>query len=158
MTIPYSSISDAELEQLLTTVYVEGGFTAPELAATMFAAAAVRSRGQMLVKRDPETQHLLGIVIVVPPTSTARHLAAAEEPEMHLLAVDPAHRGQGAGRSLIDAAMTVAQIEGYERMVLWTQPTMHAAQRLYEAAGFKRQPVRDFQHKDRAFLVFEAEL
>jgi ribosomal protein S18 acetylase RimI-like enzyme len=28
-------------------------------------------------------------------------------------------------------------------MVLWTQPTMRAAQRLYERMGFERMPERD---------------
>jgi hypothetical protein len=39
-------------------------------------------------------------------------------------------------------------------MVPWTQPSMHAAQRLYTNAGFVRSPARDFQRVDRNFLVF----
>jgi hypothetical protein len=46
-------------------------------------------------------------------------------------------------------------------MVLWTQPTMHSAQRLYTASGFVRAPERDHQIAkvtNRTFLVFERSL
>jgi hypothetical protein len=43
-------------------------------------------------------------------------------------------------------------------MLLWTQTSMHAAQRLYSSAGFVREPGRDFHEGDRRFLFFAADL
>ena len=151
-------VTDAELESLLQLVYVQGGFTDPELAASLFAANSVRARGELLVMRDPSTHALAGIVIVVPPHSPARRMAASDEAEMHLLAVAPELRGRGIGQSLVRAAMLIAKTGGYGRMVLWTQPSMHSAQRLYLQAGFVRAPERDWQRAGREFLVFQARL
>jgi hypothetical protein len=46
-------------------------------------------------------------------------------------------------------------------LVLWTQPSMRAAQRLYQAHGFVRRPQRDAELKPppgRSFLVFDRSL
>src|SRR3954470_22706541 len=98
--------TDAELEALLHRVYVAGGFTPAELANNLFAAAAVRARGQILIA-TADGNELLGMVIVVPPTSPARRIAASDEAEMHLLAVAPEHRARGIGARLIEAATSM---------------------------------------------------
>lgn len=155
-------VSDVELEQLLTRVYVDGGFTEKAMATSLFAAAAVRTRGVLVIAREPPARAdldrapraLLGMVIVVEPGSPVRRLAASDEAEMHLLAVAPAARGRGVGRLLVDEALQIAREQGRARMVLWTQPTMRDAQRLYLAAGFTRAPERDWRRDDREFLVF----
>ncbi len=77
---------------------------------------------------------------------------------MHLLAVSPEHRGTGLGsrlvRAALDAAAVVHSDVQFARMVLWTQPTMHAAHRLYERAGFVRAKERDMEHHGRVMLVY----
>ena len=151
-------VTDVELESLLQLVYVRGGFTDSELATSLFAANSVRARGELLAVRVPSTNTLIGMVIVVPPDSPARRMAASDEAEMHLLAVAPKHRGRGIGRALVGAAMRTAKAGGYARMVLWTQPSMHSAQRLYLQEGFVRVPDRDWQRAGRDFLVFQARL
>ena len=78
--------------------------------------------------------------------------------EMHLLAVDPHDRGGGIGRSLVGAALARGRARGFRRMVLWTQPTMHAAQALYAASGFEREPSLDFEAAGRRFLVMSRDL
>jgi hypothetical protein len=40
------------------------------------------------------------------------------------------------------------------RILLWTQPTMASAQRLYVRCGFQRVPELDFSRGGREFLVF----
>jgi ribosomal protein S18 acetylase RimI-like enzyme len=149
-------VDDDEIEQLLRRVYVDGGFTSPDLAETLFAAAAVRARGRILFVR--EGQALAGMIIVVPPTSPARRLAAAGEMELHLLAVAPEQRHAGVGGALVGAALDSARAAGFASVVLWTQPTMHAAQRLYEQCGFVRAPERDFERSERSFRVYAINL
>lgn len=144
---------DEALAALLHRVYVGGGFTDADVAETAFTPEAVRARGLLLCARA-EGGALAGTVIVVPPGSPARRLAAPDEAEMQLLAVDPAQRGRGVGAALVRAAIRAAREAGYRGMVLWTQPTMHAAHRLYEQAGFARSPGEDFARGGRAFQVY----
>jgi ribosomal protein S18 acetylase RimI-like enzyme len=148
-----SRVDGRELEALLRRVYVDGGFTDPEMAQAMFTAVAVRARGRLLCARDPAGA-LIGTVIVVPPASAAKRLAASDEAEMHLLAVDGQCRGRGLGRALVRAAVEAAQQAGYRGMVLWTQSTMLVAHRLYERIGFSRSPAEDFERGGRAFRVY----
>lgn len=146
---------DHEIEDLLRRVYVDAGFTDPGLAASLFTAQAVRQRGKLFLARASAERSLLGMVIAVPPTSPARRMAASDEMEMHLLAVAPDRRSSGIGMALVAAALDFARSGSYKRVVLWTQPSMHAAQRLYERATFVRAPHRDWTRDDRAFLVYE---
>jgi len=150
-------VCDEELEALIRRVYVDGGFTRPDVASTLFAGASIRRRGRLLFLRDAD-HSLVGTVIVVAPDSPARRIATAGEAEMHLLAVSSERRNGGLGRILVDAALRRARHDGYSRMVLWTQPTMHAAHRLYERAGFLRAPERDMLHDGRPFIVYQMSL
>jgi ribosomal protein S18 acetylase RimI-like enzyme len=52
------------------------------------------------------------------------------------LYVVPSLRGQGIGRSLLEAAMDTARAEGATHMELGTSETDEAARALYESAGF----------------------
>jgi ribosomal protein S18 acetylase RimI-like enzyme len=52
------------------------------------------------------------------------------------LYVVPGRRGQGIGRSLLDAAMDMARNEGATQMELGTSEDDKAARALYESAGF----------------------
>jgi len=148
------TVGDEELETLLQRVYVGGGFADADAAATRFRAAAVRGRGRLFFAREPTSGSLAGVVIVAPPTSPARRLAGPNEAELHLLGVAPECRNLGVGALLMRAALAHAKSEGYERMLLWTQPTMHAAHRLYERFGFVRRPERDWGRGARTFLVY----
>jgi len=78
--------------------------------------------------------------------------------ELHLLAVEPDRRNSGIGAALVDAGLRAAIADSYRQVVLWTQSTMLAAQRLYERAGFVRAPSRDWQRDGRLYLVFERSL
>jgi ribosomal protein S18 acetylase RimI-like enzyme len=71
-----------------------------------------------------------------------------------LLCVHPDTQGCGIGSALVEAAIEVAREAGATRMILWTQPSMTAAQRLYAKHGFERIPRLDFSWGDRSFLVF----
>jgi ribosomal protein S18 acetylase RimI-like enzyme len=56
----------------------------------------------------------------------------------HDLVVDPAHRGRGVGRSLLDAMLSALLARGAPRVVLMTAEQNAAAQRLFERVGFRR--------------------
>lgn len=54
------------------------------------------------------------------------------------IVVDPAHRGQGVGRMLLDATLDMLKQRGAPRVVLSTAEQNAAAQRLFDRAGFRR--------------------
>lgn len=149
-------VDDAEISDLLTEVYVGGGYTAPDAAAVLFEPEAVRERGIVIGARESEQATLAGMVVVVPPGSPARRLARNNQAEMQLLGVKPAYRGQGLGRMLVDAAIEAATRRGCSRLILWTQPSMVEAQRLYESAGFEHTGV--MSQNGRAYKVYERAL
>lgn len=54
------------------------------------------------------------------------------------IVVDPAHRGQGIGRMLLDATLDALEAKGAPRVVLSTAERNESAQRLFARAGFRR--------------------
>jgi ribosomal protein S18 acetylase RimI-like enzyme len=54
------------------------------------------------------------------------------------IVVDPAHRGRGIGRMLLDATLATLAAKGAPRAVLSTAERNDAAQRLFARAGFRR--------------------
>ena len=54
------------------------------------------------------------------------------------IVVDPAHRRQGVGRMLLDAALAALKARGAPRVVLSTAERNDSAQRLFDRAGFRR--------------------
>lgn len=149
-------ITDSELSELLTQVYVAGGFTTQEEAASLFEPSIVRNRGVLIGARERHHSKLAGIIIVVPPDSSARRLAKNNEAEIHLLGVKPEYRRHGLGRMLVKAAIAGANQSGYSKLILWTQLSMNAAQRLYESSGFIH--IDDIARNGRDFKVYEKPL
>jgi ribosomal protein S18 acetylase RimI-like enzyme len=54
------------------------------------------------------------------------------------IVVDPAHRGQGVGRTLLDATIAALKARGAPRVVLSTAERNAPAQGLFDRAGFRR--------------------
>ncbi|HEV7509310.1 MAG TPA: GNAT family N-acetyltransferase [Thermoanaerobaculia bacterium] len=54
------------------------------------------------------------------------------------IVVEPAHRGQGVGRALLDATLEALKAKGVPRVVLSTAERNESAQRLFARAGFRR--------------------
>jgi GNAT superfamily N-acetyltransferase len=57
---------------------------------------------------------------------------------IHDILVLDAHRGAGIATALLDAASGWLKAHGAPRIILWTAERNHAAQRLFEQAGFRR--------------------
>ncbi len=100
-----------------------------------------------------------GVVLFLHANSALRQLARKGEREFRMLAVHPDARGTGAGEALVRACVERAIKAGAKRVVLWSQPRMLTAHRLYERLGFVRAPERD-EPDDRGFtrLVFVKDL
>jgi len=54
------------------------------------------------------------------------------------IVVDPAHRGQGVGRALLEAILSALRAKGAPRVVLSTAERNAPAQHLFERVGFRR--------------------
>ena len=101
------------------------------------------SHGEVLVAGDADARVLGGVTFVPGPGPVADQ-AREGEAEFRTLAVAPAGRGGGIGAALVQECIDRARDLGCRRLVLSTQPTMYAAQRVYERAGFTRAAGRDW--------------
>ena len=79
-----------------------------------------------VAERDGE---ILGSVFVVDAGDGVARL--------RLLYVEPAARGLGLGRRLVEEALRFAARARYRKMTLWTNDILIAARRIYEATGFR---------------------
>ena len=108
--------------------------------------AATRDReAELWVATADDTEEILGTVTICPPGSPWREIARDDrEGEFRMLAVAPDARGAGVGAVLLDLVVEHFRRGGATRVVMSTLPTMRAAHRIYERAGFVRMPERDW--------------
>ena len=72
-----------------------------------------------------------------------------EVAKIRLLLIDPAARGHGLGKRLVDECIAFARSCGYRKITLWTQSILLAARGIYQNAGFVHvatDPHRSFGH------------
>ena len=64
------------------------------------------------------------------------------------IVVDPASRGQGVGRMLLDATLAALEVLGAPRVVLSTAERNEPAQRLFARAGFRQTMIEMTRERD----------
>jgi ribosomal protein S18 acetylase RimI-like enzyme len=108
---------------------------APEELALRLAELVAGDHVTVLLARAPETGAPVGVAVMrVQPSLWSR----GQEAYLAELYVVPSRRGQGHGRELITEAMRVARDRGADYAFVITSEDDRLAQRLYEAAGFRR--------------------
>jgi ribosomal protein S18 acetylase RimI-like enzyme len=135
-----------EAGRLVAQAYREGNPTAtPDPYLEVVADARARAQdGEVLVAVDDDGTLLGSVTFALPPSPLAE-LGRDDEGELRMLGVASAARGRGVGEALVRACLERSRAAGRAGVVLCTQPWMRAAHRLYERAGFVRDPERDWQ-------------
>lgn len=109
---------NGEFEALITRIYAE-----------FDAAPATPPKSLWIAEQGGE---VAGSVFIIP---------AAEEPagtaQLRMLYTEPAFRGRGIGKRLVEEAVRFSRASGYRRVILWTQDCLVSARRIYQGAGFE---------------------
>lgn len=84
-----------------------------------------------------------GVTYVDGPGRQMSEFSDPDASGIRMLAVDPQHQGQGAGRALTAWCVELARTRGRRRVVLHSTPVMTVAHGIYERLGFVRSPELD---------------
>ena len=107
----------------------------PDVLAPRLSKLVADEQITVLLGRAHEDRAPVGVAVMRVQPSI---LSLAQEAYLAELYVVPGRRGQGYGRELIGEAVRVARDLGADYAFLITSEDDRLAQRLYEAAGFRR--------------------
>ena len=123
---------NGEFETLITRIYAE-----------YEATPANPPKALWIAEQDGQ---VAGSVFIIPAAEEAPGTA-----QLRMLYTEPAFRGRGIGKRLVEEAVRFSRASGYKRIILWTQDILVSARRIYQGAGFTL--VREERH-----LSFGADL
>jgi ribosomal protein S18 acetylase RimI-like enzyme len=134
----------AEVGAIRVAAYRADGFLAPdsEYEPTLRNLGA-DGTGHVLVSTGDDGA-LTGTIMLQTWPNAGQLVTGPDEAEIRALAVLPAAREAGLGHALLAAIMDRAVRERVRHLLLFTEPQMKIAHRLYEEAGFVRLPERDW--------------
>ena len=117
------------------------------LSGAIDAGLSTDQEMQRIVAVDGDDGKIVGSALLFPPSEDAYRGFGVRvtAPEVRLVAVDPAARGRGVARALMDECLRRARASGATEIGLHTSRSMKAAIRMYERMGFERAPENDFQ-------------
>ena len=139
---PATPADFARIAELTSGVYRDEELAPEEYQRELRDVAGRAARAQLLLARHGDA--ILGSVALVLDGDFREISDSDDEAAFRMLVVDRAARGRGVGELLVRACLDRARAAGKRRMVLSTDPSMHAAHRLYERLGFTRLPERDW--------------
>lgn len=115
----------------------------PERLVLLRDAAGRARDGRLLVAARDAGGELVGTASLLKAGTPNARQALAGEAELRLLAVLPAHRGQGIAYALMTEAIRLARDWDVDALVLDTGSDNFRSQRLYYRLGFTRVPARE---------------
>ena len=150
VTIRLATLEDADAIGSLTVDAYREHVASEYLAELRDAASRIREAEVLVAVADDE---IVGGLTLAVPGNRYAEIGRPDELEVRMLAVAASARGQGIAARLMDAAEARAREVELPAVVLCTAPTMHAAHRLYERRGYKRQPDRDWFVAEEDFTL-----
>jgi ribosomal protein S18 acetylase RimI-like enzyme len=133
--------------------YVGGGFVAASDSYVGMLADTARRAREAEVWVAVEGDQVLGSVTFVVLGSPYREIARDDEGEFRMLAVNPAARGQGVGKALVELCLRRSRELGYAGIRMSTMDRMTAAHRVYERLGFTRVAEDDWEPEPGVSLL-----
>jgi ribosomal protein S18 acetylase RimI-like enzyme len=126
-----------EAAQLLHDFNLEYDEPAPSPTELAVRLTRLIGEGQLtaIIAREPDRGSAVGVAVLRLQPSVFSEALEAYLAELYVV---PGRRGQGFGRELITEAMRSAREQGADYAFLITSEEDTLAQRLYEAAGFRR--------------------
>jgi ribosomal protein S18 acetylase RimI-like enzyme len=141
---------------LRVAAYVAGGFLAADSGyAPRLRALGTDAPATILVAVEPGGE-ITGTIMLQTWPDAHELVTRPEEAEIRALAVAPGAQRGGVGRALLAELIRRAVRHGARNLLLSTLPDMRAAHRLYEQAGFRRLPERDWSPESGTELLVYA--
>ena len=139
---PVLPVEHQAVADLTARVYLDEGYSGPDYEPALRDVASRARTATVLVAVDAE--QLLGAVTVATRAGPWAEQSVTGEAVVRMLAVDPAARGTGTGRALVQACLDQARADGCNMVRLSSQEDMTTAHRLYGRIGFTRTPTFDW--------------
>lgn len=153
-------VRDDELDavgRLTLAAYDAVGRVSDEYRTALTDVAARRGdESTVLVALDGG--EVVGSVTVVSACSDHFEHGRHGDGGFRMLAVAPSAQGRGVARALLDATLAHARAHGWRRLTITTMEWMHAAQAMYEGAGYVRRPDLDVRFSSGIGLCYQLDL